>query len=212
MSEAPGSSSQDLALLEELVLGTDPSKGRKAQDIPFTVLRVLTEADLPALLNPASIPGPQQTTLQIRTSHHQLARLIATGVPVSEISLVTGYAPSTITKLQHNPAFEELVDYYTRQKEQMFASVWDRMRTLQLNTLEELQARLEDEPEKWTKRELMELFAMLQAKQAQNGPNSSVNVNGQGSGVGVKVEVTFVEANHPPLGPIIDNKRGPDGF
>jgi len=67
------------------------------------------------------------------------------------------------------------------------------MRTLGLSTLDELQARLEAEPESWSKRELMELAELTLLKSRVLPPTGSDSGPGSTSG-GVQVNLQFVTA------------------
>lgn len=167
--------------------------------------------DLPLLST--SLPSPRQTLTQIRHSHHQLAQMLATGTKQEECSHIIGYSPAYISTLKGDPTFQELIAYYSSQRELTFVDAIERMRTLGLNTLEELQARLEEDPSAFTNRELMEQAELMLIKPmaATRGiiPLGGARA-GDGSGSGVQVNVNFIQ-NTPrgdtPVQPdIIDMK------
>lgn len=169
--------------------------GRVARRVRWQVVRKLrVPDDLPLLFDRQ--PRPRKNLKQIRHSHHQLARLLAEGVAQEEAGLITGYSPAYISVMKTDEAFKGLVDYYATQREIKFVDVVDRMRSLGLSTLDELQSRLETEPEEWTRRELMEMAELMLVKPAaartplvQNNAIAPVSVN-----------VRFVTAHHEPLG------------
>jgi hypothetical protein len=197
-----------MALLDEVLgVGADVpvALGRPRLDLDVSVVRSLTEADLPALRAPMPVQAPAQTyggLAKVRHSHHLLARLCAEGLHSDgEMGLISGYAPSYIAYLRkHDPAFRELLGYYSTQKEQIFVEVSERMKALGLSALDELQARLDSETDKWTKRELMELSELLLVKSQQRG--GGLAPQGAGAGAGVTVNVKFVQA--PQSGTTID--------
>ena len=78
--------------------------------------------------------------------------------------------------------------YYEGKVEQEYVDGLERMQVLGLSALDELQARLEADPEGWTKRELMELAELLLIKQRLPGERREVSPGG------VRVNVQFVTA------------------
>lgn len=177
--------------------------GRRKSDLPdliIHVVRSLTPEDLPALQNPDSLgttPIPLQT---LRASHHNLAQMLAKGVPDNEAALITGYTPTRISILKKDPAFAELMAGYREMRENLFVDTLERMRILGLSTLDELQDRLEREPQKWSNRELMEMAELLLVKPRIATPMGLGSAAGGGpANQGVTVNVQFVKADTPPL-------------
>lgn len=137
-----------------------------------------------------SLPAPRATLKQIRHNHHQLAQLLAQGTSQVEASRLTGYNNAYICVLESDPTFKELVSYYTSQRELAFVDVVERMRSLGLSTLDELQNRLETDPNSYSNRELMEqaeltLIKPMAASRGEIKPQT---------GSGVSVNVKFVQA------------------
>lgn len=193
-------------LVDSLLGKLPPSRGgRVPRRVKWEVVRSLrVPDDLPLLLERTPVPGGPSVLKQIRHSHHQLARLIATGVDDAEAALITGYSPSYISKIKGDPSFHSLLSYYHEQREQIFVDVVERMRTLGLSTLDELQNRLEEEPDEWSRRELMEMAELMLVKPAA----ARTNLNVAAPAPQVAVNVRFVTAHHEePLqieGKVID--------
>ena len=167
--------------------------GRKpTRSLLWEIVRPLKLPDDLPLLQQAS-PAPRKTISQIRHSHHQLARLLATGTDQNECSLITGYAPAYISVLKTDDSFQELMAYYATQAEQRHIDVLDRMRSLGLSTLEELQQRLEENPESYSLRELMEQAELMLVKPMQ-AARSTVQASGTGGGVSVAIKFVTSEA------------------
>lgn len=170
--------------------------------------------DLPLLSQ--SLPAARQNLTQIRHSHHQLAQMLATGTKQEECALITGYSPVYISILKGDPAFKDLISYYSAQREVIFVDAIERMRSLGLSTLDELQARLEEDPSQFTNRELFEQAELTLVKPMAatrgviplGGPRAP-----DGSASGVQVNVNFIQTAHKgdtPLQPdIIDMKPSP---
>jgi hypothetical protein len=184
------------ALPAEVTFGSARGGRRPAEPLHISVVRELTEADLPALRAPPPVAAPGQKLLQVKHTHHQLARLLALGCEQAEASLITGYSPSYISTLKSDPAFRELLAYYELQREQIFVDAEERMKSLGLSALDELQRRLETETDQWSRRELMELseLMLVKAKALAKGGFGG----GTAAGSGVQVNVSFVQASAKP--------------
>lgn len=176
-------------LVEELVLGSPRGGRREAEPLTFDVVRSLTAEDVPALLTNGG-QGNDHSTLKIKAVHHNIAQLLARGTKQEEISLHTGLSPSYISVIKGAPAMQELIKHYEVQAEIQFADVLARIKMLGLSAAEELQERINAEPEKWSKRELMDLVELgilkplAAAAQAKSG----------GGGAKVDISVQFVKA------------------
>lgn len=199
------SGSDSMVLLDEI---TFPSaRGGKRTQVPVdvSVVRSLTSDDLPALRAGAPVGSSNSPLVSIRHSHHQLARLLAEGMEQGQVSLITGYSLSYISVIRKSPAFAELEAYYDIQRDQVFVDTLERMRSLGLSTIDELQERLASEPSKFSPRELMELAELCLVKPMV--ARATVNGSGGASATpAVNVAVTFVSAQPSgPAGPIIEN-------
>src|SRR5574337_1204623 len=124
----------------------EPVKTPMSSKMPLVYVRDLGPADLEALVErkePAaqtSIPRLQK----IRASHHLLARLIADGLSNMEVAAITGTNNARLSVLKDDPAFQELVEHYIRQKGAVYLDVHQRLSILGMTAIEELQDRLED--------------------------------------------------------------------
>lgn len=156
-------------------MSLDPSLESAAHDA------ALMQEELKALQE-----APRSGLARLRYSHHQVARLLTQGWSHAEIALVTGYAVGTISVLKADPTFKELLSTYKVERDLAFADVLERMKTAGLSALEELQERLNTEPEKWTKRELMEMVDLMLVKARQGGSRPEL------PGGGIAIAVSFV--------------------
>lgn len=126
--------------------------------------RPLTAADLKALAQPqGAIASPIQ---RLRHSHHMLARALASnGNRPAEAAALTGYSLSRISILQADPSFQELITYYSDQAAAKYVDVHERMASLSLSAADELQERLEEKPDAFSNKELMDLAKVGLEKQ-----------------------------------------------
>jgi hypothetical protein len=178
-------------------LGLGPARGgrRTAEPLQVEVIRELTSDDLPSLRTGHS-PAPRSLAV-IRHSHHQLAQLLARGTSQTDAALITGYSPAYISVMKDDPAFAELLTHYSSVSEEKFADVLERMRSMGLSTLDELQNRLELESENWSVRELMELAELLLIKPMKAPDRGAINLPVGSAPGGVQVQVNFVTAAPP---------------
>jgi len=143
---APGNSPGITALgLSELIPG---ARGRRPAPLTMEYVRDLTEADLPAILNPPALGSKPQALARVRARHHLLAQLLCRGVSQTEAGLITGYGNSTVSILLADPAFKELMAHYSSIKDMVFLDVQERLAQLGGAAIEEIQHRLDEEPEK----------------------------------------------------------------
>lgn len=152
------------------------ARGKRAAEVKATVRRELNESDIAALWAlPAGGLGATTPSLKkIRFQHHSLARLMAEGRSQADCALITGYSPTYISNIKSDPAMQELIEHYKTQVDEIFLNVHERLLALGLNTIEELQDRLAEEPENFSLRELMEL-ASLTFDRSGYGPSSKIN-------------------------------------
>lgn len=157
-------------------------------------IRDLTKEDLERA---KTLPSQSTHTVQtLRHRHHMLAQLLASGQSQEDVSRITGYGPSYISRLAHeDPAFMELVSYYQRQKQEIYLDVHSRLAALGIATIEELQERINEKPKDFTNNELVGL--MKEVLSAKNTPQATAQA-------AVAVNVTFVT---PEGGQIIEHKE-----
>lgn len=85
-----------------------PGPGRKPIQPVVTHVRELTSHDLSTFRQ-----GRTPVIKRYRDSHHQMARLFAMGLRVSEVAAEMGYSISRVSVHYNNPIFKELVAQYS---------------------------------------------------------------------------------------------------
>ena len=172
-----------------------PGKGRRPAPIHYGPTRALTEVDIASMWERQSEGAkgiPRIKTL--RYNHHLLAKAVASGKNLLECSQMCGLSVHRISDLKNDPAFQELVSFYAEELNEVYVDVHQRMAALGTSVLEELQERFEAEPEKFTKRELMELFTTMADRSipsAKGGP-APQQVIASGNGAGLALQINFV--------------------
>lgn len=185
-------------MLEEL----DRAEGPVLRGKPLEValVRELSKGDLIDLLpqdEPAEGASGSSLISRIRHSHHQIARLMASGRKLVEISAILGYSPNWLSSLKNDPAFRELLAYYSANQEAIMVEAIERQKNLGLAALEELQERLETDPEAFGNRELMELV-----ETNVNKPRAVAPSGASGPFAPPVVNISFVTPEAKPLPPV----------
>lgn len=150
---------REAMILEALLdFGMPPARrGTKSAFSAAVYLRDLNEADLAAVSSGVlGATTPSLTTL--KSTHHNLARLLSEGLKAVEVSAITGYSQSRISILKHDPAFQELMAYYAAQKKQVYLDVHERLAGLGTDAMDELQRRIDEEPERISTKDLTSIL------------------------------------------------------
>ena len=121
-------------------------------------------------------PGSKSALKRISERHHALARSLAAGLTNTECSIVTGYAPGTITLLKRDPAFIELIHGYRQLKADVVRDLGQRLVGVATDALDVIRDRLEEKPEDFSNGQLMEL-TKLGADRTGFGPTETQTVN-----------------------------------
>ena len=182
-------------LMQEIVIGR-PTKGRPPAMLELQVVRELNAGDKDMLENPPANGLPTPMLQKLRASHHMLARLLAEGRRDVEVAMVTGYSQVRIGVLKHDPAFQELVAYYAGQTEVRYLDLHSRLATLGADTVEVLQERVDEEPEKFTTNELLKI--------AEMALDRSGKVASPASKAGSTINIVFKQPTAAPDGVVID--------
>jgi len=178
-----------------MMLVTPPARGRRPAPVFYGEPRPLTESDIVEMWNPKGSGLQGVSRIQtLRYNHHLLAKAVASGKSLLECSQLTGLTQPRISDLKNDPAFQELVSFYAEELHEVYVDVHARMASFGTSVLEELQERFEADPEKFSKRELMELFTTMADRSiptAKGGPKPQAGVGGAG-GAGLALQINFV--------------------
>jgi len=140
-------------------------------------VRQLTEEDRGVL---AEDRRPSTQRLQRLTSrHHALARYIAGGYTRENAAILAGYSVATVNSvLMNDPTFLELVEFYKSDEVATLRSLQEKMLGIGLEAAELLQQRMEEQPDKITVGQLLEIHRTM-ADRTGHGPKtvSETNVN-----------------------------------
>lgn len=145
--------------------------------IPLMVegTRPLVSADLALLASERGVRPP--LVKKLRDRHHALARLLAQGMSEAEASAVTGYDRSRVSVLKGDPSFKELVAEYRGQENALFGEFTERAAVLTLSAMNEIQDRLEDEPEGFTVPMLLEVGKTFADRTGHAPVQKNLNLN-----------------------------------
>lgn len=154
------------------------TKGRSLLPLELEILGSIEPADLISRESDGGLTTSQTPTLaRLRGIHHDIARLLATGLTPAEVSAATGYSPSRISTLQNDPSFKELLSFYSQKDAEVFVDVRKRLATLGMDASAELSDRLIDKPESFTNTQLIELTKATLDRAGYNPVAKSQSVN-----------------------------------
>ncbi len=159
----------------DLDLTIPPARGKRPAAIECSYLRDLDETDVALMQAGYKIDSQTPAIKKLRSAHHELARLLAAGVKEQEAALITGYSSSRISILKNDPAFKNLLSFYSSEKMEVSIEVTKRLSALGIGALEEIQSRLEENPEDFTNEELRKLTETV-FDRSGFGPKSTVSV------------------------------------
>ena len=179
-----------LAWLDEATDGAS----RLRVPLRIEVIRALTPDDLASgFLTPA----PPPTLREIKSSHHSLARLLATGRSIIDAARITGYSPGYVSRLREDPAFRELVLHYGEVAEIAATDFLGTMREVGLDLLDELRKRVENDPSALSVGQLHDGIKLLLVE-----PMKSEALRG-GLAAGIApVTIQFVSSGTPQAGDV----------
>lgn len=160
----------------DYLLDDIPVRGRKARAVSAEVVRELDETDLGVLVaeEKGSTPSPIK---RISERHHALARQLAAGTTVSEAALICGYDISRVSILQADPTFKELVEFYRQDITRETRGLHERMYGLSMEAAAVLSERLEEESEKISVGQLIEVLKMGADRTGFGPQSTSTNLN-----------------------------------
>lgn len=146
---------------------------------PLTVemLRPLTSDDMAQVFEERAL-RPQRLQ-RITSRHHALARYIAGGYTRENAAILAGYSVATVNSvLMNDPTFLELVEFYKSDEVATLRSLQEKMLGIGLEAAELLQQRMEEQPDKITVGQLLEIHRTM-ADRTGHGPKtvSETNVN-----------------------------------
>ncbi len=137
-------------------------------------VEVLTQDDIGLLDIERDIKAPLLKRLTER--HHQLAQCIAEGKQSLECAVITGYSISRISILRSDPTFKELVTFFNGNVDIEFLDSNAQMAGLKKDATLELRQRLEDNPEVFTRSQLLEIITKM-GDRTGDGPATKSDVH-----------------------------------
>lgn len=146
--------------------------GRRSKPISAEYVRDVEEADLELLaVAPRGTTAP--TIQRITDRHHQLARLLASGMKDGEAALTVGYDISRVSIIKQSPAFQDLLAVYRSEVDRQFSSTLNEMAGLGRDALATLRERLEENPDDFSNRELMSLTTEMVDRTVDEGDRAT---------------------------------------
>lgn len=155
------------------------TRGRTMSPLELEIISSISEEDLLNRSEGALVSSEAPTLSRIRGIHHEIARLLASGLKPADVSAVTGYSLSRISILQKDPSFRELLSFYEAKSDEVFVDVRKRMAVLGLDAASELADRLENKPETLSNSQLIEITKASLDRAGFSPVTKTVNVGVQ---------------------------------
>lgn len=159
--------------LPAFLLGGRHAPGRPPSQVEHSYIRDLEPADIVEIAQ-----APSQTIVPLKTlraAHHNIARLLAAGESVVVVSRITGRTVARIWQLKQDPAFQELIAYYSSQVEEVFTDTLEQMKDVGATALDVIQERLEESPDQIPTKDLTAI-AKLTLDRTGHGPSKTLKV------------------------------------
>lgn len=194
--------------LEALALAHAPSAPSVQE--PIEIVREIEPSDAQMLLAEFKehnwarqrVTQGVSTIQALRLGHHQVAQALASGTDPREVAFLTGRSLSSIHSLVNDPAFQELLAYYTENQQQRDFSAYDRLVTIGGTAMEVLQERLDEAPERFSNNELRQLIESTMDRSA--APAKGDPRRGGLPAGGVSLNIKFVQPGTAPAATIVD--------
>ena len=135
----------------------------------------IRELELGELSMPSAVPGVQ-AVLRIKARHFALAKALAEGIEPAVAAAITGYAPGTVSQLCQDPTFQNLIASYRQDIEGEYVNVHQKLATLTVTAMDELQERIENNPEEVKTTVLTDIMTKG-LDRIGHGPTSKTDVN-----------------------------------
>ena len=148
-----------------------PDSGSINAGLVLSINRQLQPEDLASL---ALTPKRPPSLKRLRDSHHALARVLASGMSVTDASRITGFDTGTIYNFNEDPAFQELLAFYAENNEVEQANLRERMLLTALDVSAEIRERLHNDPDSFSNSDMRQLLVNL-ADRVGHGPSSTVH-------------------------------------
>jgi hypothetical protein len=122
--------------------------------------RSLTQEDLDAHASEGP-SNPIPIAKRMRSAHHAIARMQAAGLKRPEIAARVGYTTMALSHMQRNPAFQELVAYYSEKADIAAFDFTERIFFASMDTLDVLHDRVLTAGDQIPAKELRNIFVDL---------------------------------------------------
>lgn len=152
--------------------------GRDGAPLQYDLAGELSEADIATL---RSKPVQSFALARLTERHKAMARALVGGMKPGEVAYYFGVSENTVSRLQSDPAFRNLMDFFSRVEDEETFGTQGRLASVTNLALDRLEERLSDEEEA-KKIPITQVLEIIKtgADRTGHGPQSStvaVNIN-----------------------------------
>lgn len=151
-------------------------KDMPVNDLLPQIVGELTQADLRRLEKPRPAVRKQSALKRLTERHRNVARAVASGMPVVDVAAFTGLTPATIHNYKKDPSFMNLVAFMGKEIDIVYETIHEKLTGLSIDAMEALRDKMEDPDEKISVGQYIEI-AKLGLDRSGHGPQSTQNVN-----------------------------------
>lgn len=120
--------------------------GAKPTSIHMLEVGEIGEGDIPTLQAERDSKAPPRKKMRYR--HHTLAKALATGATPGTAAILAGFTLPTVSILQNDPAFKELIAFYSQDANKTFDLINEKKLGITSQALDLVAERFAKEPEK----------------------------------------------------------------
>lgn len=159
----------------------DPIFGlrRPRKLLDYEVVREMTDEDVERLSAPERQTTNKDVSVKkINARHRAAARAIASGESLKDAAISANLTPERVHYLTKMPAFQELVAYYTTERDIIHSDYQAKLAQVGEMALDEIGDRLEHAPEDFKNRELLDIIQSMSDRTGHGPQATNVNFNG----------------------------------
>lgn len=146
-----------------MMSASEPTIAEQPDAVQRAVAKLAASAQLKSMRGVPGIKTSGGTVKRIRERHHIVAKMVAVGMPLTDIAEKTGWSLNQLNMLvNHTPAFQELIAHYQRQdtgREAVLDEYTEQLRKRMVMGEQLINDRLNEDGDEMSTNEILRLVA-----------------------------------------------------